>query len=80
MKPFSRRQTLEKIRAFLNLLFKTLKTVFSLLFLRYLKLLCRLMSPLGKDETRHNGSNSFIVVLSLNHYLFCETMSRRALT
>ena len=34
-----------------------------------------LKSPLSKDETRRDGSIPFIVILSLNHYSFCETMS-----
>ena len=38
--------------------------------------LCRLKSPLSKDETRRDGSIPFIVILSLNHYSFCETMSQ----
>ena len=38
--------------------------------------LCRLKSPLSKDETRRDGSIPFIVMLSLNHYSFCETMSQ----
>ena len=37
---------------------------------------CRLKSPLSKDETRRDGSNPFIVILSLHHYSFCETMSQ----
>ena len=31
---------------------------------------------MSKDETRRDGSNPFIVILSLNHYSFCETMSQ----
>ena len=37
---------------------------------------CRLKSPLSKDETRRDGSIPFIVILSLNHYSFCETTSQ----
>ena len=38
--------------------------------------LCRLKNPLSKDETRRDGSNPFIIISSLNHYSFCETMSQ----
>ena len=34
--------------------------------------LCRLKGSLSKDETRRDGSNPFIILLSLNHYSFCE--------
>ena len=38
--------------------------------------LCRLKSPLSKDETRRDGSNPLAVILSLKHCSVCETMSQ----
>ena len=34
------------------------------------------MSPLLKNETHHEFADSFLVMLSLNHYSFSETMSQ----
>ena len=36
----------------------------------------RVMRHLSEDETRRDGSNPFIVLLSKNPYSVCETMSQ----
>ena len=34
------------------------------------------MIVISKDETRRDDLDPYIVILSLNHYSFCETMSQ----